>query len=338
MLERQTVSGRQATVIYFNDKDDPTPVDRQTATRMKVVFDDGDVLFAQKTIVRKNGKSLQAWAINAWDESEHPRDEGGKFTDAGGGGDGDGFENVSPDIGPLSDQTDTGGAVGEKVAAYSPGVKFRGTARSAKAIKDEWAAKSLVKTADEMIAAAPAAQGALVKAGIAAGRKLDGVEFKNPGSKVINQKGIDRLKVKIATRGGVASRISDTARIGFVVAHPQQTEQIAAELAKKFEVALEDWRMTDAGYIDRAITVRMPNGMMAEVQMMDPWTAKAKSKVEHGGGGGHELYDKWRSLNPRADNPAELKEYNDALAAMRKLYGDAMKNYTPEWRATLLTD
>jgi hypothetical protein len=43
MIERQTVEGRAATVAYLNDKFGP--VDKATASLVKVIFDDGAVLF-----------------------------------------------------------------------------------------------------------------------------------------------------------------------------------------------------------------------------------------------------------------------------------------------------
>jgi hypothetical protein len=73
-VERQIVSGRAATVVYSNDKLDPF-IDKRTATKMRVVFDDGGVVFARRSAALKEDRSIKAWVIlRDWDESEHPRD------------------------------------------------------------------------------------------------------------------------------------------------------------------------------------------------------------------------------------------------------------------------
>jgi hypothetical protein len=43
MIERQTIDGREATVAYLDNKFKPATKD--TATLIKVIFDDGQVLF-----------------------------------------------------------------------------------------------------------------------------------------------------------------------------------------------------------------------------------------------------------------------------------------------------
>jgi predicted SnoaL-like aldol condensation-catalyzing enzyme len=44
MLEHTTVMGRKATVAYI--KKDFTPATKETAEMVKVIFEDGDVIFA----------------------------------------------------------------------------------------------------------------------------------------------------------------------------------------------------------------------------------------------------------------------------------------------------
>jgi len=70
MIERQMVGGRQATVADYEGM-------------LKVIFDDGDVLFLTPVSQAK-----------VWDESQHPRvpagsPEGGQFGEGGGGGGGE---------------------------------------------------------------------------------------------------------------------------------------------------------------------------------------------------------------------------------------------------------
>jgi hypothetical protein len=43
MIERQTIGGREATIAYTDSQFNPT--DKTTATQVKVIFDDGEVIF-----------------------------------------------------------------------------------------------------------------------------------------------------------------------------------------------------------------------------------------------------------------------------------------------------
>ncbi len=43
MIEQQEIDGRKALVSYFNDK--MAPVDKVKATLVKVIFEDGHILF-----------------------------------------------------------------------------------------------------------------------------------------------------------------------------------------------------------------------------------------------------------------------------------------------------
>jgi hypothetical protein len=268
-----------------------------------------------KAALRRANKLLQRYS------DDEPRDEQGRWTDAGGGDGG-------------SDEGSGGGAAHATVSGYSPGVKVSGSDKSVRAVKQQWADASPIKTLDQLVAAAPPAQKQLGDVGRAIGEKY-GVQFKDPGVKTKDAEGIARTKVKIAERGGVAARVSDVARATFIINKPEQADQIAAELGKRFEVTHENWKLTDLGYFDRTANVRMPNGTIAEVQMMDANMANAKSSKEKGGGGGHDLYVQSRDL-VSSKNPADKEKYDSLVAAQQALYGSVAANYPADWKAAYM--
>lgn len=217
----------------------------------------------------------------------------------------------------------------DTIPGYKPGIQAVNDDSKIKATKAEWITGSPIKTIEQAVGAAGAAQDALGKAGEAIASKL-GVDFKNPGPKSKSEKGIARIKEKAALRGGRVAAVTDIARATFVVNDPKQVDAIAADLGKKFEVTLENWRKNDQGYMDRAALVRFGNGLIGEVQFMDPGMSDAKSDT---GGNGHGLYAEWRALD--MSKPAEREKADKLVGQMRALYGKVTSGYSPAWRAAL---
>jgi hypothetical protein len=133
MIRRETVEGREATVAYLRGNFEPCdPDDAEVA---KVIFDDGNVVFAALDPV-----SEDATRGFEWNEEDHPRDETGKFTDAGGGIDSGSQENYEPST--AADKfTSMGGA------ALHPDVVGVGG--------DEWNRETAVRLEREYQKAAP---------------------------------------------------------------------------------------------------------------------------------------------------------------------------------------
>jgi hypothetical protein len=236
--------------------------------------------------------------LKTFDESQHPRDDHGRWTDSGGG-----------DDAPAA------------VPGYKPGVKGRG-AVEVKARRDQWVAESPIKTLDHVIAAAPVAQAALGDAGRKIAADL-GIEFKDPGPKTASAKGIERTKEKIAERNGLTARVTDTARGAFVLTSPDQADTVIRKLAQTHEVLAEPWRTIDGShYTDRALLVRdRQTGLIGEVQITEPAMAAAK-KV------GHELYEQARSLPPHDPRIPALE------AQMRAIYDKVLDGYKgTDWAA-----
>jgi hypothetical protein len=216
---------------------------------------------------------------------------------------------------------------------YHPGVKtpaVTGTIDQAKAVKDAWIKASPIKTIDDVKRLAAAGQGQLGDVGRTIGTKL-GLEFKDPGPKTKSESGVARVQFKAQQRGGNLAAVTDIARATFLIDHPEQAEQIINELGKHFEVAAEPWKRTSMGYADRSANVRLPNGMIAEIQMMHPDMAWAKSD---NGGGGHGLYVTARTAAADGEQPNPAK-YDEAVAKQRQLYGKTLAALPPDWKGTM---
>jgi len=212
-------------------------------------------------------------------ESDHPRDNDGKFTAGGGGG---------------------GAAPKPSSKTYRPAVRATG-ARQAAARKQQWQLEA-PKTVAALYETAQANQDALAKAADAIARRV-GTAFKNPGIK-----GRKRLTEKLRNRK--ANRITDVVRGGFDAATPADGDRIVKLLGEKFEVADEGWQKTPAGYFDRKVMVRFEDGSIGEIQLWPPGMLEAKEK-----GGGHKLYEKWRSLDPGSPDAVKLNEEMKAFYA-----------------------
>ena len=248
------------------------------------------------------------WAFEKYDENQ-PRDEGGRWTSGGGGGGG-------ASISPAPPQAATGP---KPVAGFRAGVAGRGNAAAKTAI-DKWFDASPFKgNIQAAIKAAPEAQAQLGRLGDQIAKDVPGVEFKNPGVKT----NTERILQKAELRGG-AERVTDLARGGFVINDPGQVDKIVSALEKEVGVVVEDWRVTDANYADRALNVRFPNGLIGEVQLLEPRMAAAKIT-------GHALYERARTL----DQARDATEITRLTNEMRTLYGNVINGYSPAWKAAL---
>jgi len=81
MIERQTIDGREAVVIYLSD--DLTPVDRDEASLVKVTFEDDNSSVWLVPPGREDGLEIGEDEFN---EKDHPRREDGKFGSGAGSG------------------------------------------------------------------------------------------------------------------------------------------------------------------------------------------------------------------------------------------------------------
>ncbi len=170
-------------------------------------------------------------------------------------------------------------------------------------------------TIDSQFKAAPANQARLAAAADEIGARY-GLTFTDPGIKTR-----ESAARKLAVKGYVnASDITDIVRGGFNVRSPADADRVVADLRQRFEIIDEGWSETFAGYVDRKLIVRFPDGQLGEVQFWEPSLYKAKET-----GGGHALYERFRTLSPGA-------ERDRALAEMQALYARIRSGLSDAWR------
>jgi hypothetical protein len=227
---------------------------------------------------------------------------------------------------PPREVTEAAEANARQVAATpasQPGVVARDFETSDR-VKNEWRQATPFKDdVDGFIAASKPNQEALATVGRELAGEL-GLDFKDPGVKAPGPgKGLDRLVSKSKRFGSIGS-VTDQVRAGFNVETPQQADRVIERLGQQFQVTDEGWQTTPAGYFDRKLYIRFPDGMIGEVQIWPPGMLAAK---EHGGG--HVLYEgvrelpQWHPLIP---------EFNRAQS---ELYGPVRAALSGEWKAAL---
>lgn len=170
------------------------------------------------------------------------------------------------------------------------------------------------RTLDELYAVAPAHQKTLGEVGAELGTKY-GAEWKDPGIKK-QATSAEKMERK---RYDSTRRLTDVVRGGFTVKDPGQADAIVADLAKRFTVVDEGWRITAAGYFDRKAMVQFEDGTIAEVQFWHPEMLEVKE------GRGHSLYEEMRLL-PDGD-----PRYLDLLDQQRDIYLATLDKVGDEW-------
>lgn len=99
-------------------------------------------------------------------------------------------------------------------------------------------------------------------------------------------------------------------RGGFNAATPEAADDLVRRFGEHFPVLDEGWSKTPAGYFDRTIMVRFPDGQVGEVQIWPPGMHDAK---EHQGG--HAIYKEYSALPRGAPEKSALKLKMSALYA-----------------------
>jgi len=221
----------------------------------------------------------------------------------------------------VTEAAETAARVKAATPAAQPGI-LANDFESADRIKNEWRkATPFTGSVEDFIAASKPNQESLAAVGKQLADEL-GLTFKDPGVKADGPgKGLDRLQSK-AKRFGAIGSVTDQVRAGFDVKTPAQADQIVQRMGEKFQVTDEGWQMTPAGYFDRKVYVRFPDGMIGEVQMWPPGMLATK-KV------GHKLYEGARELPPW--HPL-IPEFNRTQA---EVYEPVRAALSAEWNAVL---
>ena len=189
-----------------------------------------------------------------------------------------------------------------------PGEKIPGKT-NAKVIEKSFKDRQPVETVDDIYKLAQESQDFIVNIGKGIEKDL-GVELKDTGLKEI-----ETARSKVGRKGyGSAKELTDISRIGFIVTKQEQSDEIAKRFGQEVEVLDEGWYTTPAGYFDRKLLVRTPNGLVAEIQIWSPKLYDAKFEK-----GGDKLYTQYREIEKT--NPKKAQEL---AQKQRSLYAKAI--------------
>lgn len=218
----------------------------------------------------------------------------------------------------------------DPVAAYQPPAEaeFRN-------IETLWRGQSMARfpTVNSLLAVAEENNERL----IAIGQEL---EAAIPGTKfhigpVKTRESIERkLDTKLVNgKRAPAGRLADVVRGAIIVPTMRAANEVGQRLSRHPEVEVldEGWNVTPYGYTDRKMTIRMPDGMMTELQVhfapmlaakegVDPWTSLVPDSVDYGFQPGHTHYEVTRK-------PAEhtSEEVETATQAQLDIYRGALE-------------
>jgi hypothetical protein len=138
-------------------------------------------------------------------------------------------------------------------------------------------------------------------------------------------KGRERTQEKIDGKyKGDPNKMTDVARGGIEADTLQQADEFVRLLTQRFSVVDEGFNVTEAGYFDRKLTVVMPDGVLAEVQVWPPGMYEAKEER-----GGHQMYEEHRAPDTAPDRRAFLQQ------SMAQLYLGVAAQLDSSWLGIL---
>lgn len=173
----------------------------------------------------------------------------------------------------------------------------------------ELAQRQPFETIDELYVRASTAHERLLEVGQRVADDL-GIEFKSAKLK-------DRAtaEAKIARKGYTSPKqLTDISRAGFIVESVDDVDRLIGRLGEEFDGIDEGWRRYEAGYIDRKVMLRAPDGTLSEVQIWTRDMLAAKSD-------GHAVYEKLRVLS--REDPQRTLLVNEG----RDLYAAAANDF-----------
>ena len=163
-----------------------------------------------------------------------------------------------------------------------------------------------VETVDDIFKIAQESQDFIVDIGKSLEADL-GVKLKNPGLKKI-----EAAQEKMQRKGYQSVKeMTDISRAGFIINKASDADAISKRLAQSAEILDEGWGFTPAGYFDRKILVRTPNGIVSEIQIWSPKLIEAKTTK------GHKLYKQQRATK-------DPKEFERLEKEQREIYSKAL--------------
>jgi hypothetical protein len=283
--------------------------------------------WAEEKGLRKMLARAFAKQFAKYSETE-PRDEDGRWT--GGGNNAGSSESWGDGAhqGPTYLESLDEDDAYERMADHlnNPGNKGVGPLDS-RNVKDIWIKNSPLHSIEQVYAGAEANKATLDET---ASKIADetGTQWRAAGVKEMPRvlvKDFHATLRKMAA-GRAPAGVTDIVRGTFAVDTLEQANAVAKALAEKFPATDEGYKMKAEGYFDRAVNVQFKNGQIGEVLIAPPALIEAKSPK---GGGGHNLYKEWRSLDPKTPRAAEL------FAAQQAVYRPAYDSLSAGWKAAV---
>lgn len=165
----------------------------------------------------------------------------------------------------------------------------------------------------------------LQRAGEAIERAVPGVKLFMGPIKTGLQNKIDRKSYPDA------SYLTDVVRCTLTVEKLSDVPKAVEELGKHFPTLYQGFNSPGLSYVDAKALVRFPNGMVGEVQILEPhmWEAKMTGYPKLGLRPGHLVYEDDRKLGK--EDRQDGKGYQDYMESLA-VYGHATSMMPPEWQ------
>ena len=183
----------------------------------------------------------------------------------------------------------------------------------------------------------------------------ENVTLLTPGVKLL-----EKVKNKIINKKyDGAWQLTDVCRCGFAVKDTKDIDKIIARLSKDVVVLDEGINFRESGYFDHVLSVRFKNGIIGEIQLLEPHLLAVKEgsefveqvfpkhlkeyvsdiKVPSKKKSGHDLYEQQKELLENGKvKEGKQEAFNDLDNQMEFLYARAEKSANTSWKASLERD
>ena len=171
---------------------------------------------------------------------------------------------------------------------------------------------------------------------------------------------LEKVKNKIINKKyDGAWQLTDVCRCGFAVKDTKDIDKIIARLSKDVVVLDEGINFRESGYFDHVLSVRFKNGIIGEIQLLEPHLLAVKEgsefveqvfpkhlkeyvsdiKVPSKKKSGHDLYEQQKELLENGKvKEGKQEAFNDLDNQMEFLYARAEKSANTSWKASLERD
>jgi hypothetical protein len=253
--------------------------------------------------VAQGHRSIDAWFYRDFDESKVKRDEGGRFSETGGGG------------AKSETQSASGGAKGKPAIKGDMSRQPQADTQDIKDIEELYdkAKKDEKGFVDAIKGVADVAGGEAI---------FTPPEYAEPGTTLKKRESAER-KLKDEDIAGDPAKLRDILRATIMTENSEGVRSAAAAFIDKYGpniVKVKDRMVKPApgGYRDILINFRTPSGLISEVQFNSPRMIETKQ------GEGHRIYEKIRELEA-ADKVFHEDEIRSLKRRSEEVYATAYK-------------